>query len=72
MAHGTVKFFNPEEGWGTIASPDLPAGFDAWVHYSAIELDGFRELQAGEAVEFSYEEVQQDGFCFRATSVRKA
>ena len=71
MAHGTVKFFKPEQGWGAIASPDLPTGFDAWVHFSVIEMDGYRALEAGEKVEFRYEEAQQDSFRFRATWVRK-
>lgn len=71
MAHGTVKFFKPEKGWGAIASPDLPEGCDAWVHFSVIEMYGYRALEAGDRVEFSYEEVQQDSFRFRATRVRK-
>lgn len=71
MAHGTVKFFQPGKGWGAIASPDLPAGCDAWVHFSAIEMDGFRALEAGDHVEFTYEEARQDSFRFRVTRVRK-
>jgi cold shock protein len=71
MPYGTVKFFKPEKGWGAIASSDLPEGFDAWVHFSVIETDGYRALEAGDSVEFSYEEAQQDSFRFRATWVRK-
>ncbi|GAA0589350.1 cold-shock protein [Kutzneria viridogrisea] len=71
MAHGTVKFFKPEKGWGAIASPDLPEGCDAWVHFSAIEMDGFRALEAGDPVEFDHEAAQQDSFRFRVTRVRK-
>lgn len=71
MAHGTVKFFKPEKGWGAITSPGLPEGFDAWVHFSAIDRDGFRALAAGDQVEFDYEEAQQDSFRFRGTRVRK-
>jgi CspA family cold shock protein len=52
MAHGTVKFFKPDKGWGAITSPDLPDGFDAWVHFSAIEMDGYRSLNPGDPVEF--------------------
>ena len=40
MTRGTVKFFKEDKGWGAISSPDLPDGFDAWVHFSAIEMDG--------------------------------
>lgn len=71
MALGTVKFFKSEKGWGAIASPDLPDGFDAWVHFSAIEVDGFRSLEEGDRVEFEYEAARQDSFRFRATSVRR-
>lgn len=71
MAHGTVTFFKPEQGWGAIASPDLPEGLDAWVHFSVIDMAGFRALEAGDLVEFDYEEAQQDSFRFRATRVRK-
>lgn len=71
MAHGTVKFFRTDRGWGAITSPELPAGFDAWVHFSVIETDGYRALETGDQVEFDYEAAQQDGFRFRATRVRK-
>jgi CspA family cold shock protein len=71
MARGTVKFYKPEKGWGAIASAELPDGFDAWVHFSMIEMDGYRSLDEGDQVEFEYEEAQQDSFRFRATTVRK-
>lgn len=71
MANGTVKFFHPDKGWGAIATPDLPDGFDVWVHFSAIETDGFRALTAGDRVEFDYEQAEQDSFHYRATRVRK-
>jgi CspA family cold shock protein len=50
----------------------LPAGLDAWVHFSVIEVDGYRVLNAGGEVEFGYEPARQDSFRFRATRVRKA
>ncbi|MEV6135384.1 cold shock domain-containing protein [Nocardia sp. NPDC051990] len=68
---GTVKFFEAEQGWGAIASPDLPPGCDAWVHFSSIDGDEFRILTEGDRVEFRYEQAQQDGFRYRATWVRK-
>ena len=71
MALGTVRFFSPEDGWGAVASPELPDGCDAWVHFSAIEADGFRVLRAGDRVEFDHEEARQDGFRFRVTRVRE-
>ncbi|MGH3420129.1 MAG: cold-shock protein [Streptosporangiaceae bacterium] len=67
-----MKFFKPDKGYGAIASPDLPDGLDAWVHFSIIEMDGYRVLNAGDEVEFDYEPAQQDSFRFVATRVRKA
>lgn len=50
MAHrGKVKWFNPEKGYGFIARDD---GRDVFVHYSAIQMDGFRTLEEGQLVEF--------------------
>jgi cold shock protein len=69
MAHGTVKFYKEDKGWGAISSPELPEGFDAWVHFSVIEADGYRALQPGADVEFDYEPAVQDSFRFRATRV---
>jgi cold shock protein len=70
MAIGTVKFFRPDKGWGAVSCAELPEGHDVWVHYSAIEGEGFRALVEGERVEFEYEAAQQDSFRFRATRVR--
>ena len=50
MAQGTVKWFNAEKGFGFI-TPDDSDG-DVFVHYSAIESGGYRELQEGQKVEF--------------------
>jgi cold shock protein len=44
-----VKFFNAEKGFGFIARAD---GDDVFVHYSAIQADGYRSLQEGQEVEF--------------------
>ena len=46
---GTVKWFNDSKGYGFIEQPD---GEDVFVHFSAIESDGFRTLSEGEVVEF--------------------
>lgn len=50
---GTVKWFNGSKGYGFI---EQPSGEDVFVHYSAINSDGFRNLQEGQRVEFSVEE----------------
>ena len=49
MATGTVKWFNNEKGYGFIA---VDGGQDVFVHYSAIQADGYRSLDEGQRVEF--------------------
>ena len=50
MATGTVKWFNPEKGYGFITPEDGSA--DVFVHFSAIEGTGYRNLEEGQRVEF--------------------
>jgi CspA family cold shock protein len=50
---GTVKWFNASKGYGFIEVED---GDDVFVHYSAIEAEGFRTLEEGQRVEFSVEQ----------------
>jgi len=50
MPQGTVKWFNAEKGYGFIAADD--SGPDVFVHYSAIESDGFRTLEENQRVSF--------------------
>ena len=50
MAQGTVKWFNAEKGFGFI-TPDS-GGQDRCVHFSAIQNDGYRTLDEGQAVEY--------------------
>lgn len=54
MTQGTVKWFNSEKGFGFIAPND--GGPDVFVHYSAIDAPGFRELVEDQPV--SYEVTQ--------------
>jgi CspA family cold shock protein len=49
VAQGTVKWFNAEKGFGFIATDGGP---DVFVHYSAIQAEGFRTLDEGDRVEF--------------------
>lgn len=71
VARGVVKFFKSEQGWGAISCDELPAGQDAWVHFSDIEATGYRALDAGDVVDFDYEAARQDSFNFRATRARR-
>jgi len=50
---GTVKWFNSGKGYGFIARED---GDDVFVHFSAIQGDGYRNLEEGQKVEFSIEQ----------------
>ena len=56
MAQGTVKCFNSEKGFGFIAVDD---GADVFVHYSAIDMDGYRSLEEGQRVEFEISQGQK-------------
>lgn len=47
---GTVKWFNAEKGFGFIT---VDGGDDVFVHYSNIDMSGFRVLEEGQAVEFT-------------------
>jgi CspA family cold shock protein len=50
---GTVKWFNASKGYGFIGREN---GDDVFVHFSAIQMDGYRRLEKGQKVEFSIEE----------------
>ncbi|GBD99063.1 cold shock-like protein CspLA [bacterium BMS3Abin07] len=53
MTNGTVKWFNDSKGFGFITSDE---GQDVFVHYSAVQGDGFRSLAEGDAVSFESED----------------
>lgn len=50
---GTVKWFNAAKGYGFIAHD---GGKDVFVHYSAIQMNGYRTLSEGDQVEFTIED----------------
>jgi cold shock protein len=51
MAQGTVKWFNPDKGFGFIAPDDGSA--DVFVHFSAIQSTGYRTLEENQKVEYN-------------------
>src|SRR4051794_21523138 len=66
---GTVKFWREDKGHGAIAT-DQTAPFDIWCHFSAVQMDGFKTLSAGQPVIVEYMRADQDSFKYRATSAR--
>lgn len=66
MAQGTVKWFNPEKGYGFISQE---GGEDLFVHWSEIQMDGYKTLDEGARVEF--EITQGDNGKLQASNVVK-
>ena len=65
MEQGTVKWFNADKGFGFLSRE---SGDDVFVHFSAIQGDGFKSLEEGQAVSF---EVQQGDRGLQAAKVTK-
>lgn len=65
MSKGTVKWFNNQKGYGFISNEQ---GNDVFVHYSGINMDGFKSLEEGQAVEFDVVEGEKGP---QATNVTK-
>ena len=66
MAQGSVKWFNPEKGYGFISQEN---GEDLFVHYSEIKMDGFRTLEDGQKV--SFDVVEGNDGKMQASNVKK-
>ncbi|MBN1483950.1 MAG: cold-shock protein [Chloroflexia bacterium] len=64
---GTVKWFNSGKGYGFISREQ---GSDVFVHFSAIQSDGFRSLEEGEVVEFDVEQSPKGPHAVNVTPVR--
>lgn len=65
MEQGTVKWFNADKGFGFLSRE---SGDDVFVHFSAIQGDGFKSLEEGQAVSFA---VQQGDRGLQAANVTK-
>ncbi|CAD2081837.1 cold-shock protein [Jeotgalicoccus coquinae] len=66
MNEGTVKWFNSEKGFGFI---EQEAGDDVFVHFSAIQADGYKSLEEGQKVNFEIEEGQRGPQATNVTTV---
>ena len=67
MHHGTVKWFNETKGFGFISNDD--GSGDVFVHFSAIQGNGFRTLSEGQKVSFETEKDPKDSNKLRAVNV---
>lgn len=65
MATGRVKWFNDQKGFGFISSE--PEGEDVFVHFSAVQMDGFRSLKEGQQVNYEAERSQKGWKATRVT-----
>ena len=70
MNNGTVKWFNESKGFGFISNDN--GGEDVFVHFSAIQGDGFRSLTEGQKVTFDVEQDPKNSSKLRAANVRVA
>ena len=67
MSQGTVKWFNSEKGYGFIANDE--GGDDVFVHYSAIQAEGYMSLKEGQKVSFETETDPKNPNKLRAVNV---
>ena len=67
MNHGNVKWFNNEKGFGFISNDD--GSGDVFVHFSAIQAEGFRTLAEGQKVSYDTEPDPKDPGKLRAVNV---
>ena len=70
MNKGTVKWFNAEKGYGFITND--ANGEDVFVHFSAIQVDGFKTLEEGQKVTFDVDSDPKDSRKLRAVNVHIA
>jgi CspA family cold shock protein len=64
---GVVREWHSAEGWGVIDSQNAPGG--CWAHQSHLDMEGFRELHAGQEVQLVFDDRGQDGYPFRAIRI---
>ncbi|MBC3841426.1 cold shock domain-containing protein [Streptacidiphilus sp. 4-A2] len=69
MVTATVREWFEDDGWGVLDSAETPGG--CFVHFSNVQMPGFRALGAGQRVQLDWEApgFKQDGFDYRAVRV---
>ena len=67
MNNGTVKWFNPEKGFGFISNDN--GGEDVFAHFSAIKSEGYKTLNEGQKVTFDIESDPRDSRKLRAANI---
>jgi Cold shock proteins len=70
MFTGTVKWFNAEKGFGFISNDD--GSGDVFVHFSAINVEGFKTLEEGQKITFETEQDPKNSAKLRAVNVNLA
>ena len=68
MNQGTVKWFNAEKGYGFLSKDE--GGDDVFVHFSAIQVDGYKTLNEGQKVTFDVEPDPKNSSKMRAVNVK--
>jgi len=68
MQQGTVKWFNADKGYGFISNDD--GSEDVFVHFSAIQTDGFKTLEEGQKVQYDVEPDPKNSAKSRAVNVQ--
>jgi CspA family cold shock protein len=64
-----VQEFSNAKGWGVLSSVN-GSGDGIWFHWSVIEVDGYKTVEAGTLCDVEVETAEQDGYHFRAVAVR--
>lgn len=68
MNHGTVKWFNAQKGFGFLSNDE--GGEDVFVHFSAIQSQGFKSLEEGQKVSYETEQDPKNPGKLRAANVQ--